>query len=271
MRNCSFHESRKDIRPLLNKDSPWAGSFFPAQTRRAYALLNVSDVYTSKIVMHPTYQAVAAKFLTLKHWFWEGQNKQWAVSKPQLSNTIVFSIAPGATNQPLHRDDSIHQWVPKAVDVYPLDKQRDASVGFFVAAKKATKENGATRFIPGSHLWGHDTPPNEDLCQYAEMERGDAFLMLASCFHGGSANHTEDKERLIFSSFMTRGVLRQEENQYLAVDKARMKKHPVEVQKIAGYSLSEPFLGWVESTDPRVVLDPSVAGEFDILYAFEFG
>lgn len=39
-------------------------------------------------------------------------------------------------------------------------------------------------------------PQREDLCEYAEMGRGDAFMMLAWCFHGGSAN-TADEERLI--------------------------------------------------------------------------
>jgi ectoine hydroxylase-related dioxygenase (phytanoyl-CoA dioxygenase family) len=214
--------------------------------------------------MHPLFQQVASKFLTYKQWFWEGTSKVWAVSKPQLSNTIVFSIGPGAAPQPLHRDDAIHQWVPKAIDVYPADLKRDASVGFFVAAKKATKANGATRFIPGSHLWDHEEPPNEALCQYAEMEKGDAFLMLASCFHAGSANTTTDEERLIFSSFMTRGVMRQEENQYLAVGREAMKSLPVEVQKVAGYSLSEPFLGWVDFADPMVVLDPTVKGNMDM-------
>lgn len=244
---------RKDIRPLLNKDAPWDGSFFPAQTRRAYGMLDISPTYASEIVMHPTFQGAAASLLTQKYWFWEGQSKKWGVSKPQLSNTVVFSIAPGASAQPLHRDDSIHQFAPTAADVYPEGKVRDASLGFFVAAKKATRQNGATRFIPGSHLWAHEQPPEEELCRYAEMEKGDAFLMLASCFHGGSANTTADEERLIFSTFATRGTLRQEENQYLCVSKEKMKQLPVETQQFAGYSLSEPFLGWVSPCFPYFV------------------
>lgn len=79
-----------------------------------------------------------------------------------------------------------------------------------------------------------------------------------------SANTTTDEERLIFSSFMTRGTNRQEENQYLAVAQEKMKKLPVPIQQLAGYSLSEPFLGWVESTDPRVVLDPELKGSSDM-------
>ena len=256
---------RKEVRPQLLVDSPWTGNFFPAQTRRAYGLVGRSPTYAKSIVMHPTFQSVASKFLAQKNWFYEGKNKQWAISRPQLSNTIVFSIGAGAAAQPLHRDDSIHQWAVEEAEKYPEKlNSRDASLGFFVAAKKATQENGATRFIPGSHLWGHDRAPEESEVVYAEMEKGDAFLMLASCFHAGSANTTKDEERLIFSSFLTRGTLRQEENQYLSNDIEAMKKLPVPIQKVAGYSLSEPFLGWIASTDPRVVLDPELKGNTDM-------
>ena len=55
-------------------------------------------------------------------------------------------------------------------------------------------------------------PPNEADTFYAELKKGDALLMLASCFHGGSANVTRDEHRLVFGTFATRGWLRQEEN-----------------------------------------------------------
>lgn len=259
--------SRRDVRPDLEEDTAWNGSFFPAQTRRTTAALQKSPTYAREIVMHPLFQDVSNQMLTEKQWFWAGAEKQWTVSRPQLSNTIVFSIGNGATAQPLHRDDSIHQRVPQAVDVYPEGREgaiRDSSVGFFVAGTKATRANGATRFIPESHLWDHETPPSEELCEYAEMERGDAFMMLASCFHGGSANTTTNEERLIFSSFMTKGYLRQEENLYLAVNRDVMRKYSVDIQKVAGYSLSEPFLGWVNSTDPRKLLDPEIPDNTDM-------
>ncbi len=173
-------------------------------------------------------------------------------------NTVCFSINPGAHKQPLHRDDWAYHVVSEKVDKYPDDLQRDTGIGWFVAAKEATIENGATRFIPGSHLWEHEREPDDDLVEYATLRKGDAFMMFASCYHGGGANQTTDQERLLFSCFMTRGWLRQEENHYLAIDRETMKKLPVEVQRVCGYALSEPFLGWVESTDPRVVLDPTL-------------
>jgi ectoine hydroxylase-related dioxygenase (phytanoyl-CoA dioxygenase family) len=47
---------------------------------------------------------------------------------------------------------------------------------------------------------------------HAELDKGDAFFMFASCFHGGSANTTTDQHRLVYSTFVTRGWLRQEDN-----------------------------------------------------------
>lgn len=205
-------------------------------------------------------------------------------------NTVCFSIGPGATAQPLHRDDWCYHVVARKVEVYPEDLQRDVGVGLFVAGKKATRENGCTRFIPGSHLWEHEREPEDELCAFAELEKGwyfsfffcfspfffsfflslslsfahglilpgDGFIMLASCYHGGGANTTTDEERLLYSCFMTRGWLRQEENHYLNMGLDKVKTLPREIQDICGYALSEPFLGWVNSTTPRVVLDPSI-------------
>jgi ectoine hydroxylase-related dioxygenase (phytanoyl-CoA dioxygenase family) len=112
------------------------------------------------------------------------------------------------------------------------------------------------QFIPGSHLWGEDRPPSEENVVYAEvrlpfsifppppllsfllflpqLEKGDAFMMLGSCFHGGSANKTEDQERLIFSLFYLRGFLRQEENYFLCCPPEKVAKWPVEMQRAIG-------------------------------------
>lgn len=258
-------EMEKELRPALDADIPWKGEFFPEQTRRCYALLGQSPTFAKKAFMHPLYQGVCDKFLTTKNWFWSGHKKVWATSKPQIMNSITFSIGPGAFAQPLHRDDWAYHVVAQKADKYPEDCQRDTGIGLFVAGKPSTKENGCTRFIPGSHLWSHETEPVDELCSYATLDKGDAFIMFASCYHGGGANTTKDQERLLFSCFMTRGWLRQEENQYLSIDKEVMKTLPVEIQEKAGYSLSQPFLGWVASTDPRVALDPMIKGNEDML------
>jgi len=65
---------------------------------------------------------------------------------------------------------------------------------------------------------------------------------------------TADEERLVYSCFVTKGFLRQEENQYLSNSMDKVREYPVELQKFIGYQLSNPYLGWVDLQDPRKVL-----------------
>ncbi|KAK8248238.1 hypothetical protein HDK77DRAFT_223491 [Phyllosticta capitalensis] len=262
IRNILSHESiaqmEHDLRPYLEADTPWeAGTFFPPSTRRAFSLCAKSDAAATDLIGNELYQAVCRRFLTTKAYKWYGNSSELNVSLPQVNNTIAFSVRPGISyNQPLHRDDDIHYPDRQRIDVYPEQtNKRDYGVGFFVAGTKSTKANGATRFIPGSHLEATEHPPDEEFAEYAELDVGDGFMMLSSCYHGGSANRTKDEERLLFSCFMTRGFLRQEENQYIAVPVERAKQLPVRIQKLLGYTISEPMLGWVEFKDPRVLLD----------------
>lgn len=75
----------------------------------------------------------------------------------------------------------------------------------FVAGTPSTSRNGATRFIPGSHLWDYSFPPREEDTVYAELRPGDAFMMLAGCYHAGSANLTSDQDRQLYRTFTGRG------------------------------------------------------------------
>ncbi|TVY39344.1 Uncharacterized protein LSUB1_G002878 [Lachnellula subtilissima] len=248
----------KDIRPHLDSEITWDEDFFPKETKRIEGMIAKSPLAAEEIINHSVYQAVCNEFLTSRNWYWSGSKKVDTVSEPQLNNSICFSIAPGAWAQPLHRDSWCHHTYETEVTEYPDHYNRDVGIGWFVAAKPATRLNGATRFIPGSHLWSKDRPPQEELTVQAELQPGDAFMMLSSCYHAGSANKTTDEERLLFSCFMTKGFLRQEENQYLALPHDIVRKMPVHIQQLIGYKLSQPYCGWVDSDDPRVVLDPSL-------------
>lgn len=199
----------KDVRPYLEADKPWQGNLFPPETRRVYGLAGKSREFMHHIVANSLYQSVCDKLLTSRFISYLGRKLEISTSKPQLNNTIVFSIGPGARNQELHRDDMIHHNYLTAISPSEYKVGRDTGIGLFVAGKKSTKANGATRFIPGSHLWDSLEPPDEDLVFYAELDPGDAFIMLSSCFHGGSANKTHNEERLLYSCFMTKGFLRQ--------------------------------------------------------------
>lgn len=46
----------------------------------------------------------------------------------------------------------------------------------------------------------------------------------------------------------------QEENQYLANPLDKVREYPEDLQKLIGYKVSNPFLGWVDLGDPRKAL-----------------
>lgn len=241
----------RDTRPEIDSGVEFKGSFFPSQTRRVNGLASKSKVFLDELVNYKPYQNICQKFLSSTQTSWVGEERKTSTSVPQLNNTIIFSIGPGAAAQGLHRDDMIHHNLTRRMDSSEYKIGQDTGIGFFVGGKKTTRQNGATRFIPGSHLWDHETPPSEDLAFYAELEPGDGFIMLSSCYHGGSANTTDNEERLVYSCFMTKGYLRQEENQYLNNDAEKLVQlYDNDMLKLIGYNLSNPFLGWIKGGHP---------------------
>lgn len=244
-----FARIEKDTRACTLGDKAWNGDFFPKETKRVMGLIGKSPV--KAVVQSPLALGAAERILTSEYKCWIGQEYKTFVSKPQLNHTIIFTIAPGARNQELHRDDMIHHNPVRRRTAAEYKIGEDTGVGYFVAGKKATKANGATRFIPGFHLWDQATPPDESLSAYAEIEAEDGFLFLSSCYHGSSANTTTDQERLMYSCFYTKSYLRQEENQYLSVPFDEIKdKYDEPTLELLGYNLSPPFMGWVDMKHP---------------------
>lgn len=123
-----------------------------------------------------------------------------------------MSSQPGSKPQELHRDDKNHHHRHQKADKY--SKGRDILLGLFVPSCDTFKANGATRIVPGSHLWGDDQPdfgPNGDAgVEDAELKRGEAFVMLGSLFHGVGKYSMSTGCRTAHIMFMCSGVHRQE-------------------------------------------------------------
>ncbi|KAF1949877.1 PhyH-domain-containing protein [Byssothecium circinans] len=255
-----------DCREKMDSDGEWEGNFFPKETKRAPSMIALSSTYTYTQVMNPLYRAVCDHFLTTRSMFWWGDERKESVSKPYVHSCVAMRIGPGGKAQPLHRDDyighNVHTEITEWDDV--RDRNRESAVGLFVAGCKVTPENGGTQFIPGSHLWGNDReePPKVEQCIFASMEKGDAFIMLASAYHGGGHNRTKDEYRLVFSTFITRGYLRQEENQFLAVPIEKVREYPREVMEYIGYSLSDPACGTYDQMDPIYFVMPELEAKY---------
>ncbi|RAK96816.1 phytanoyl-CoA dioxygenase family protein [Aspergillus ibericus CBS 121593] len=253
-------QAYQEAKPRLDADTEWN-----AQTQRAPSLIARSPTYTKTQVMNPLFRQVCDHVLTSRRWYWWGGEKKLSLSKPYVHSCTAMRIGPGGKAQPLHRDDYISHRDHAEIDHWDdaRDMKRESAVGLFVAGCRITKENGGTQFIPRSHLWGSDraTPPKVEQCIFADMDKGDGFLMLASADHGGGSNTTTDEHRLLFATFIVRGYLRQEENQFLAGPTDIARSYDREIQEYMGYSMREPACGYVEQVDPIYHLRPELKEE----------
>lgn len=230
---------------------PDTDGFFSPEAKRGYCLVNCpsyADVVLSNEIMWET----AKSLITSRFKYWAGPKRE-AVSPPQLSTACAIMLGPGSQAQDFHRDDMCWHQDYKAVDVYP--DGRDVEVSVLIAASRATFENGATRIIPGSHLWSNDREPKmSDGVAYAEMEAGSGLIFLGSVYHAGGHNQTKDEIRELLGASFIRSYLRQEENQYLAVKREVAKGLPYHLQDRIGYKLSAPYCGFVNLDSPASVL-----------------
>ena len=80
-----------------------------------------------------------------------------------------------------------------------------------------TESNGATRLVPGSHLWDDEREPTEAESVQAIMPKGSVCVFVGGVYHGGSHNVTAGEWRIGMFAGYIQGWLRQEQNIFLTV------------------------------------------------------
>jgi ectoine hydroxylase-related dioxygenase (phytanoyl-CoA dioxygenase family) len=179
----------------------------------------------------------------------------------QLNLGHLLQRGPGSEEQWLHRDEAVWSDVPR-----PAPELQLATVIAFV---DFTRENGATRIVPGSHRWPdrqllpleqmQQRAPQPEEIAYAEMPAGSAVVYTGGTIHGGGANVTDIPRRGAHLSYCL-GWLRTEENNYLSTPPAVAATLPRVAQEVLGYSVHDSlprgggYLGMVRMQDPVELL-----------------
>ncbi len=228
--------------PLFN---PIMKAFHGPYTKQVAGVPGISRTFAVDVMCHPMLLAICDRVLLP------------SCARYQLNIGHLLQRGPGAEEQWLHRDEAVWSDVPK-----PAPELQLASV---IALVDFTRDNGATRVVPGSHRWpDRSLSPAEQVSQpaprpeqiaYAEMAAGSAVIYLGGTIHAGGANVTSTPRRGAHLSYCL-GWLRTEENNYLSVPPAVAATLPRAAQELLGYALHDSmsrgggYLGMVQMQDP---------------------
>lgn len=166
----------------------------------------------------------------------------------QLHLGQVIRIMPGEKAQSLHKDR--WAWGTHLKGVEP-------QLNTIWALTDFTRENGATRVVPGSTGWPDDRRADPSEVTQAVMTRGSVLVYTGSVVHSGGANDS-DSDRVGLNITYALGWLRQEENQYLACPPEIARTFDPQLQDLLGYAMGSYALGYFSpptapGADPEVV------------------
>lgn len=116
----------------------------------------------------------------------------------RLSTMHARTVRPRSPAQPLHAD-------------YERDREGWTMIGFIFMVDEFRRGNGATRFIPGSHLWSAapDELKREDRPDYEQQivacgSAGSLIVFNGSVWHGHTANSSDEPRRSIQGAYIRR-------------------------------------------------------------------
>jgi hypothetical protein len=117
----------------------------------------------------------------------------------KLSSMHARTLHPNVPAQKLHRD-------------FKPDEEEFPLVSFILMVDEFRTDNGATRFVPGSHKWSGNPNKlsNDALAEYEKQiqtacgQAGSMIIFNGSVWHGYSANMTNRPRRSIQGAFIPR-------------------------------------------------------------------
>ncbi len=162
-----------------------------------------------------------------------------------VSSLSSIAICPGEGAQPIHADDQL----------MPIPKPHVPTVcNTMWAITDFTDANGATRIVPGSHLYDHSPDFMKEYESIpAEMSKGSVLIYHGSLWHGGGPNRTHERRIGIAMNYCA-GYIRQQENQQLGIPREIAAGFDTRLQELIGYSLYNGLIGHIDKSHPKELL-----------------
>jgi hypothetical protein len=239
--------SSTDLGRVTRELSPWfdaaeygRGPFFGRRTRRFSGLFAKSEA-CADLAIHPLALEVMERAL-------KGPDPAAPrCDAIELNLTQAIGIEPGEPPQIFHRDE----------ELWPFAHDFEVMANVMWALDPFTAENGATLLVPGSHRWPRDRWPQAHEIAAAAAPAGSAILWLGGLLHGGGGNGSHRMRRGVVMSYRL-GWLVGAERLLLSTPPEVARRLPERVQRLIGYQLHRPNLGWVEGRDPLLWLDERI-------------
>ena len=191
--------------------------FWGQQTKRFTRLAQRSQTFADEVLVHPILTGVADELLKpycASYWMNTGQ---------------MMIVMPGGAPQYMHRDSD--DWPAMCSPSAP-----PCQISCMFALSDFTAENGATRVVPGSHLWSdYSRQATDDEITQAVMPAGSGMIYLGKTLHSAGANKTGSEARYGMHLSYVLGWLTPEEAGCLGVTEDRAKTFTKQQQQLLGY------------------------------------
>jgi ectoine hydroxylase-related dioxygenase (phytanoyl-CoA dioxygenase family) len=198
-------------------DNKNVNHFWGQQTKRFTRLAQRSQTFADEVLVHPILTGIADELLKphcASYWMNTGQ---------------MMIVMPGGAPQYMHRDSD--DWPAMCSPTAP-----PCQISCMFALSDFTAENGATRVVPGSHLWSdYSRQAADDEITQAVMPAGSGMIYLGKTLHSAGANKTDNEPRFGMHLSYVLGWLTPEEAGCLGVTEDRAKTFTKQQQQLLGY------------------------------------
>lgn len=156
-----------------------------------------------------------------------------------LGSLHTRSTYPGAPEQALHRDWMLDRRIPFPTHVNSMWMLDDF-----------TEENGATRIVPGSHLWpGEPETGRAYPAVHATGRAGSIAVFDSRVYHGGGANRSVGQRRGL-TGFFCRSWVKPQEDHTRSIAPALLAEASPLLIRLWGFHAQVP---WEEAGEPNVM------------------